>query len=96
MGKGVTSHFGGIHEFFPYFWFTEAVTRHYTECYIKKPLNLNALDKLFLKKIYIYICCSKFLLKQSKFSGYKSTEYIVPYTIYTYICEEELEEVSKL
>lgn len=61
MGKRVRSCFGGIHELFPYFWFTEAVTRHYNEYYIKA-INLNALGQAFLKKkIYIHLLFKIFI-----------------------------------
>ena len=88
MGKEVTSCLGGIQELFPFISGLQSQLQGTIVGIIYKPLIWMPLDKLFKKKKFIYICCLKFLLKQSKFSGFKSMEYVVPST-------EEAEEVLR-
>lgn len=59
-GKEVTSCLGVIQEL--YFWFTEAVTRHYSECYTQA-INLTTLGQACFLKKFIYICCLKFFIR---------------------------------
>lgn len=59
-GKEVTSCLGVIKEL--YFWFAEAVTRHYSEYYIQA-INLTTLGQACFLKKFIYIYCLKFFIR---------------------------------